>query len=225
MGGRPVLHAASSGAAISARGAPKRRTRASRGDLKEKILSSALALFKEKGYAASSVEEIAARAGAAKGSVYWHFAGKEDLLLALVDGEIDRLRARLAGSGPTSRGEAALIAAAMDLGIWRSEGLDDLRRVVLSAVEASGDSPERSSLCSALFKRGLALYEEVARRLAQAFREVGPPAGLSGESAAECLLACVWGAVHMLATRGWPRREQARLAEAMRALFLPGRSR
>jgi AcrR family transcriptional regulator len=43
------------------------------------LLAAARQLFGEKGYAATSIEEIAAQAGVTKGAVYHHFGGKGDL--------------------------------------------------------------------------------------------------------------------------------------------------
>ena len=50
-----------------------------------RILASALALFVKKGYAHTTFTDIAARLKMTKGAVYWHFASKEALLVALVD--------------------------------------------------------------------------------------------------------------------------------------------
>jgi AcrR family transcriptional regulator len=44
------------------------------------ILRAAAALFEEKGYEATRVTDIAARAGVAKGLVFWYFGSKEGLL-------------------------------------------------------------------------------------------------------------------------------------------------
>ncbi|MBX5449717.1 TetR/AcrR family transcriptional regulator [Thermogemmatispora sp.] len=47
------------------------------------ILQAAEEVFCEKGYHEASIDEIAARVGIAKGTVYLHFPSKEDLLAAL----------------------------------------------------------------------------------------------------------------------------------------------
>jgi TetR/AcrR family transcriptional regulator, fatty acid metabolism regulator protein len=52
------------------------------------ILGAAQDVFIEKGYYDASIDEIAARAGIAKGTVYLHFASKEDLVVALVEQQI-----------------------------------------------------------------------------------------------------------------------------------------
>ena len=48
------------------------------------LLDAALALFVEKGFAGSRAEDIAARAGVSKGTLYLYFASKEDLLRGLI---------------------------------------------------------------------------------------------------------------------------------------------
>lgn len=48
------------------------------------LLDAALALFVEKGFSGSTAEDIAARAGVSKGTLYLYFASKEDLLKGLI---------------------------------------------------------------------------------------------------------------------------------------------
>ena len=48
------------------------------------LLEAALALFVEKGFAATRVEEVAARAGVSKGTLFLYFPSKEDLFKAVV---------------------------------------------------------------------------------------------------------------------------------------------
>lgn len=50
----------------------------------QRILSSALELFAEKGYASTSTGAIAKQAGVAEGLIFKHFRSKKDLLLQLV---------------------------------------------------------------------------------------------------------------------------------------------
>lgn len=65
------------------------------------ILSGAARVFGAKGYAATSMREVARETGASLGSIYWHFENKEDLLRALICGNFQRvsesLDARLEG--------------------------------------------------------------------------------------------------------------------------------
>ncbi len=50
----------------------------------QELLDAALALFVEKGFAATRSEEVAARAGVSKGTLYLYFPSKEDLLKAVI---------------------------------------------------------------------------------------------------------------------------------------------
>lgn len=52
------------------------------------ILDVTEALIIEKGYYNTSVDEVAARAGVAKGTLYQHFASKEVLVFALLEREV-----------------------------------------------------------------------------------------------------------------------------------------
>lgn len=54
---------------------------------KRRIFNTALKLFAEKGYDSTSVEEITAVSGVAKGTLYYHFSNKEEILdLLLTEG-------------------------------------------------------------------------------------------------------------------------------------------
>ncbi|HYL44822.1 MAG TPA: TetR/AcrR family transcriptional regulator [Ktedonobacteraceae bacterium] len=52
------------------------------------ILQAAEEVLLEKGYHETSMDEIAARVGIAKGTLYLHFARKEDLVIALLEREL-----------------------------------------------------------------------------------------------------------------------------------------
>jgi TetR/AcrR family transcriptional regulator len=63
--------------------APTQRTRRKEARPGE-LVAAALALFVEKGYAATSAEEIAQRAGVSKGTLFLYFESKEELFKAVV---------------------------------------------------------------------------------------------------------------------------------------------
>src|SRR5580693_749892 len=50
---------------------------------RERILNVALELFTEKGFDGASLREIAERLGVTKAAIYYHFASKNDILIAL----------------------------------------------------------------------------------------------------------------------------------------------
>ncbi len=85
--------------------APKRRRRAPEAS-RDAILDAALRCFGKRGYHQTSVDDIAERARLSKGAIYWHFPGKRDLFIALMDRALEH-----------DRMLSAAVAAAPD---WRS---------------------------------------------------------------------------------------------------------
>lgn len=57
-------------------------------DTKERILATALELFSQHGYAGTNVRELTEALGMVKSSIYKHFASKEEIWDALLDGMI-----------------------------------------------------------------------------------------------------------------------------------------
>lgn len=49
------------------------------------ILDKALELFVQKGYAATSMDDIVKHTGVSKGSIYYHFSSKDDLFVSMVE--------------------------------------------------------------------------------------------------------------------------------------------
>ncbi|WP_344339558.1 TetR/AcrR family transcriptional regulator [Agrococcus versicolor] len=62
---------------------------------REKVLDAAAALAAERGVSATTVDDIAERAGVAKGSVYYSFAGKDAVFEAVLAEAVVRTSTRL----------------------------------------------------------------------------------------------------------------------------------
>ena len=60
-----------------------------RGEGRERILDEARSRFLSKGYAETSMQEIADAIGLTKPALYYHFKDKQDLLLAVLGREMD----------------------------------------------------------------------------------------------------------------------------------------
>jgi AcrR family transcriptional regulator len=78
------------------------------------LVEIARTVFAKRGYEATSVEEIAARAKVSKPILYEHFGGKEGLYAVLVDREMDfvvtRIAAAISEGTPRQRVERAALA-------------------------------------------------------------------------------------------------------------------
>jgi TetR/AcrR family fatty acid metabolism transcriptional regulator len=129
----------------------------------------------EKGYYETSVDEIAARVGIAKGTVYLHFPSKEDLVIAIFERDMQKLVELVetkAASALTTRGKLQAIFQAI-YGAYYSSGMgqrmhlpylvnnsSELRRLF---VEKKGCMREQwnqlSVLISSLLEEGKAAGE------------------------------------------------------------------
>lgn len=141
--------------------APRRRAgRLASGDA---ILEAAAALFLKKGYAGTSMDDVAALAGVSKQTIYTHFADKErlfnDLVLrnaGRVDGFVEKVGAILAGPADVEQSlrELARLYVAF---VIRPEVLQ-LRRLVI------GEASRFPQLASTY-------YDRVPDRVSSAFAE------------------------------------------------------
>src|SRR6266540_263444 len=90
------------------------RVRMTGRERREQLVQIGRALFAEKGFDGTSIEEIASRAKVSKPVVYEHFGGKEGLYAVVVDREMSDLLNRLtqvlsAGQHPREMVEQAAL--------------------------------------------------------------------------------------------------------------------
>lgn len=104
-------------------GAPKRARRAGRLASGGAIREAAASLFLEKGYQATSMDEVAAAAQVSKQTIYTHFANKEELFADLVLGNAERVEEFVSAMART-------VADADDL----DSGIRQLARVYIRLV-------------------------------------------------------------------------------------------
>lgn len=105
------------------------------------VLDAAAGLFAAKGYSATSMRDIAEACGMLPGSLYYHFAAKENLLVAVYESGVRQLlapvRAAAARGGePWARLEASC-AAHLDTVLRKSDYAQVLVRVLPTDVPAA----------------------------------------------------------------------------------------
>src|SRR5208337_2521843 len=64
-------------------------------ETRERVLDVALALFKKKGYDATTMREIAAKTGLATGAAYRHFPSKVAIVMAYYERTFEGLRPKV----------------------------------------------------------------------------------------------------------------------------------
>ena len=100
--------------------APRSLKEKQRGEREALILQAAEEVLMEKGYYETSIDEIAARVGIAKGTVYLHFPSKEDLVIAIFERDMQQLLQYIdstMSSALTARGKIEAIFDLMHGGI------------------------------------------------------------------------------------------------------------
>ncbi len=75
------------------------RTNATR----QKLFEASMLLIGERGPANVTVDEIAAAAGVSKGTVYYNFGSKSEMIAALLEHGVEMLESRLASHSPAAR--------------------------------------------------------------------------------------------------------------------------
>lgn len=129
-----------------------RRAKEAREARHAQILEAALAVFAEHGYHGTSVSDLVAAAGVARGTFYLYFDGKAAIFHELLDNLLAELRATVVGVD--TRNGAPPIANQLGGTVQR----------VLEALAAN------RALCRILFREAVGLDEEVDEKL-QAFYE------------------------------------------------------
>src|SRR3954451_662943 len=82
---------------------------------RDHIVEAALALVAERGFTATSVDDIASAAGVAKGSVFYNFGSKSGLFEAIITEGVGRLSTALREAADGLEGRAALEALVTEL--------------------------------------------------------------------------------------------------------------
>lgn len=117
-----------------------RRTKEEAAVTREQLLKKALAVFSKKGYATTTLEDIASEAEVTRGAIYHHFGGKAELYNTLV-------------REYTNRGNVIMQQAVSEGGTL----LDILRRVFVRQLQAVEEDQEMRALMELYqFKTGLA---------------------------------------------------------------------
>lgn len=105
---------------------------------REQLLDVGLALFSEKGFDRTSVEELAARAEVSKPVVYEHFGGKEGLYAVVVDREVQLLLERFEAALSADHPRLLLQQAALALLTYVEDRTDGFRILVHESSVARG---------------------------------------------------------------------------------------
>lgn len=141
----------------------------------EEITAAALQVFVERGYAGSRLEDVAARAGVSKGTLYLYFANKEELFKAVVREGLVSPIAEMRGLVDQFEGSTLELVRMMLFGWWERIGASPIGGIPKLVIAESGNFPElaRFYLAEVVEPAQAATVAIVKRGMARGeFREV-----------------------------------------------------
>ncbi|ABP61358.1 TetR/AcrR family transcriptional regulator [Enterobacter sp. 638] len=125
-----------------------RRTRAEMEETRAALLAMARKVFREHGYAETSMDDLTAQAGLTRGALYYHFGDKKGLLAAVVEQIDDEMDQRLQTISDNAQdpwdGFCNRCRAYLEMALE-----PEFQRIVLRDAKAvlGGSSPESQRYC------------------------------------------------------------------------------
>lgn len=171
---------------------PKFRRR--KADRPAEIVQAAMAVFAEKGFAATRLDDIAARAGVSKGALYLYFATKDDLFRAVVRDAISPNMAVVKAIIASHPGPFAGLVRAVADRVANLVATTPLGGVAKMVISEAGNFPELARLWYDELVSQLIGAVATAIESAQARGEVKPgnPRIYALQLAAPLLMATLW---------------------------------
>lgn len=111
---------------------------------RDQLLNAAHLIFASKGFAAATVDEIAAAAGVAKGTVYLYFASKEEIYWAALNRGLDELHERTREAVAAADTVLMKVRAFMATRVAFFEAHGNFFRVYIGEVSNIAAPPARS---------------------------------------------------------------------------------
>lgn len=175
---------------------------------REAMVVAARELFAERGYAATSIEDITARVQAARGALYHHFESKEALLRAVVERvEAEIMGAMFQASAADGRSAWERMVASCDAFL---DACSDPRVQRIFLVEGQWLEPDPEGT-----RRLHALAEQALRDL---FRDE-PGNGIDGGPVSYAILGVLSGLARYVADADDPPEARVRAGHTLRQLL------
>jgi AcrR family transcriptional regulator len=161
---------------------------------RQAILEAALGVFVAQGFAAAKLDEVAEKAGVAKGTIYLHFKDKQDLFEQMVRSAVSPVIERLEALAKVPDLPMEVVLRSL-YGLFRTEVLGTSRKDLLRLVITEG--PRFPAIAEFYYRevisRGLAMMRDVLRRAAEKGELAGDGVAAYPQLVvAPLILAVVW---------------------------------
>lgn len=185
---------------------PVRRPRGRPGHDRATVLRTAIELFNQRGYDATSISDLATELGVTKSAVYHHYGSKEELLAAALDEALEELSSAVEAAATATDGEPSSVR---------------LRATVEAAVRILADHLPAVTLLlrvrgnSDLERSALERRRHIDERLTALVRQAVADGDLRGDVEPEVISRLVFGTVNSLVD--WYRPDGPLPASALAA--------
>ena len=125
---------------------------------KRQIFETSMKLFAEKGYDATSIEEITANVGVAKGTLYYHFSSTEEIFQFLIEEGVKLLKNSVEIKTEKLESSIDKIKAVVLIEIKVLVKYEDFMTIVLSEIWGNGP---RSILCKKYVFEYIQMIEKI----------------------------------------------------------------
>lgn len=127
---------------------------------KRKIFETSMKLFADKGYDATSIEEITATVGVAKGTLYYHFSSKEEIFNFLVDEGVKLLKNSITIKTAKMNNSLDRIRAIVLIQIKILFKYESFMTIILSKIWGND---ERSQMCKKYVFEYIQMIEDIVK--------------------------------------------------------------
>lgn len=172
-------------------GPPRRRRKEER---PSEILAAAIAVFSEKGFSAARLEDVAERAGVAKGTIYLYFATKEELFEAVVRDAFTPVLKRMTGAMVLPELSSTMLVKLMIRTLYSQMVATERREILRLLVAEAKRFPDLVAFYHReAISRGKAIMKEIlARGVASGEFRDGPATRYPEVVIGPAILAAVW---------------------------------
>ncbi|EGF31536.1 Transcriptional regulator, TetR family [Oxalobacteraceae bacterium IMCC9480] len=131
----------------------------------QELLDAALALFVERGFSATRLDDVARIAGVSKGTLYLYYASKEELFKAVVRENVVPLLGEAEAMIRDHAGSSALLLRQILLGWWERIGETRLSGITKLVMAEARNFPELAKFYNEeVILRGNAMLAQVLER-------------------------------------------------------------
>lgn len=198
-----------------------RKTKEEAAITRRRLLEAALSVFSEKGYAATTLEEIAQEADLTRGAIYWHFGDKAGLYNALLEAYSSRAGDVLQQAALEGGSLLEILRRIFVELLVAVEEDDKLRAVIELSLYKTGPVPELEPGRKERLEAGGTLLQTITGGMQAGITSGDLRSDLEAVDMARAFLSFQNGAIQLFLTdpENFPLRKQA---GTMADIFLKG---